>query len=177
MSGCERDGAPRTRFFMSTITPQSLAALIEQHGPALQLYARQLCSTPEDVVQEAFMKLLRQRTQPEAPVAWLYRVVRNGAFSAARAAQRRRRREQQTAAPEPAAWFDSQPGSDLDATAAVTALAKLSHHQREAVVAHLWGELTFEEMGHLLGCSSSTAHRTYTDGLRTMKEILCPCAS
>ena len=123
------------------------------------------------------MKLLHQRTPPEAPVAWLYRVVRNGALSAARAAQRRRRREQDTFAPDAAAWFNPRAGADLDAAAAVGALAQLPDDQREAVVAHLWGELTFEQVGRLLGCSSSTAHRTYADGLRTMKEILCPCAS
>jgi DNA-directed RNA polymerase specialized sigma24 family protein len=34
-------------------------------------------------VQEAFLKLVEQRSQPDRPLAWLYRVVRNGAISAA----------------------------------------------------------------------------------------------
>ena len=40
--------------------------------------------TGEDSVQEAFVELSRQRTLPRQPVAWLFRVVRNRAISAAR---------------------------------------------------------------------------------------------
>ena len=43
-------------------------------------FARQWCQTPDDVVQEAFLQLARQRTWPRSVVAWLYRVVRNGAL-------------------------------------------------------------------------------------------------
>src|SRR5438309_2325962 len=73
--------------------PELLGRLLDQHASALVLYARQWCTAPEDVVQEAFLKLVAQPKPPASPVAWLYRVVRNGALSAARAARRRRHHE------------------------------------------------------------------------------------
>ena len=78
--------------------PDLLGRLVDQHAPALVLYARQWCAAPEDVVQEAFLKLVAQRQPPDNPLAWLYRVVRNGAVSAARTARRRQRYEAAAAA-------------------------------------------------------------------------------
>src|SRR5271167_4632437 len=83
-----------------------LARLVDRHAAALELFARQWCDTPEDVVQEAFVKLAAQHTPPENSAAWLFRVVRNGALNAAQAARRRRRYE--TAAAESTAWFQAK---------------------------------------------------------------------
>ncbi len=60
-------------------TPGWLAGLLEKHGAALVLYARQWCTCPEDIVQDAFAKLVSRPARPEHVAAWLYRVVRNGA--------------------------------------------------------------------------------------------------
>jgi DNA-directed RNA polymerase specialized sigma24 family protein len=49
--------------------------------------------------------------------------------------------------------------------------------QRETLVAHLWGGLTFEQIGELTGVSSSTAHRRYLAGLSALRErlrVTCP---
>ena len=64
---------------MNPVGPELLARLLDEHGAALTLYARQWCQTPEDVVQEALLQLIRQPAAPENLVGWLYRVVRNGA--------------------------------------------------------------------------------------------------
>jgi RNA polymerase sigma-70 factor (ECF subfamily) len=85
------------------MSPADLARLIDGHSAPLVLYARQWCDAPEDVVQEAFVKLVRQRRPPEDVVAWLYRVVRHGALNAAKSARRRQRRE--SAAARPVRWF------------------------------------------------------------------------
>jgi RNA polymerase sigma-70 factor (ECF subfamily) len=64
----------------------------------------------------------------------------------------------------------------LDAEAAATALQTLPLEQREILVAHLWGGLTFAEIADLAGCSPSTAHRWYLTGLSTLRERLgVPC--
>jgi RNA polymerase sigma-70 factor (ECF subfamily) len=78
------------------MSPRQLGDLIDLHGPALVLYARQCCSVPEDVVQDAFVRLIGQRHAPDDPVAWLYRVVRNGAFDSAKTERRRQRLEKGT---------------------------------------------------------------------------------
>src|SRR5216684_3216360 len=101
--------------------PDVLGKLVDDHAAALVLYARQWCAAPEDVVQEAFVKLSLQRLPPDNPLAWLYRVVRNAAVSAARAEQRRRRHEARAAA-RVATWFEASPGAALDGRAASAAL-------------------------------------------------------
>jgi len=94
--------------------PDLLANLLDQHATALELYARQWCDVPEDVVQDAFLKLAAQRSLPDNPAAWLFRVVRNGAIDAGQAARRRKRYETAAASWSPP-WFeadrDERPGA------------------------------------------------------------------
>src|SRR5947209_11345380 len=98
---------------MLLMGPELLGRLVDDHAAALVLYARQWCTAPEDVVQEAFLKLVAQPKPPHSPVAWLYRVVRNGALSAARAA-RRRQHQEAVAAARTQAWFTASEGTGLD---------------------------------------------------------------
>lgn len=157
------------------ITAQLLSRLFAEHGSALELFARQCCDCPEDVVQHAFLKLASARTAPADAVPYLYRMVRNRAISVARSAARRRSREQSVSAREEP-WFEPTHLEDLDARAAGEALRTLPQHQREVVVAHIYGGLTFEEMAHVMGCSSSAAHRRYQAALNSLRERLkSPC--
>jgi RNA polymerase sigma factor (sigma-70 family) len=157
------------------MSPDQLARVVDQHAAALTLFARQWCDAPEDVVQEAFIKLASQRTPPNNLVAWLYHVVRNGALTAARAAKRRRQHES-VAAAKASNWFLPSDFVGLDAAAATAALAALPLDQRETIVAHLWGGLTFEQIGELCGVSASTAHRRYLAALAALRERLrVPC--
>jgi RNA polymerase sigma-70 factor (ECF subfamily) len=161
---------------MAVVGPELLGQLMDEHAAALVLYARQWCFAPEDVVQEAFIKLMAQNSPPASPVPWLYRVVRNGAISAARAARRRARHEHGAAAQMPS-WFAPTEGTGLDARVAASALQALPLEQRETIVAHLWGGLTFEQIADLTGTSSSTAHRCYVAGLSAVRErlhVVCP---
>jgi RNA polymerase sigma factor (sigma-70 family) len=151
--------------------PELLGRLVDQHSAVLLLYARQWCDAPEDVVQEAFIKLAGQKRQPDNPIAWLYRVVRNGALSLARSTRRRRQHETYAAAHTPG-WFDPSDGTRLDADDAARALANLPIEQRETIIAHLWGGLTFEQIGDLSLVSTSTAHRRYLAGLSALRERL-----
>ena len=148
---------------------------MDEHAPALVLYARQWCSAAEDVVQEAFVKLIAQSKTPERIVPWLYRVVRNAAISSSRAANRRRRHETAAAAEMPG-WFVPTDGVELDADVAAAAFQTAPVEEREIIVADLWGGLTFGEIAELVGCSSSTAHRRYLAGVSALRERLgVPC--
>jgi RNA polymerase sigma-70 factor (ECF subfamily) len=157
--------------------PEHLGFLIDRHSAALVLYARQWCGAPEDVVQEAFIKLVRQKPPPQQPAAWLYRTVRNGAISQGRSERRRQTYEARAAELAPA-WF--QPADDpagLDAAAAAQALAALPLDQREVIVAHLWGGLTFEQIAELCGGSTATVWRRYSAGLTALRDKMkvTPC--
>jgi RNA polymerase sigma factor (sigma-70 family) len=155
--------------------PELLGRLLDRHAAALELYARQWCDVAEDVVQDAFLKLAAQEPLPSHPGAWLFRVVRNGANNARLAAQRRRRHETAAAAEMPA-WFEASPsaqhGVAIEPDSAAAELRALPIEEREVIVAHLWGGLTFEQIAELAGCSSSTAHRLYQSGLTTLRERL-----
>jgi RNA polymerase sigma-70 factor (ECF subfamily) len=168
-----RSNRGRDRMTADDRAPVWLAQLFDAHGAALVLYARQWCSTPEDVVQEALLELVCQRRRPDNPVAWLYRVVRNGAISAARGQTRRQRREEHAARTE--AWFQTG-ASKLDAAEAAAALAALPVELREVIVARIWGSLTYAEIAELVGTSLSTAQRRYEQGIRELQTRLeNPC--
>ncbi len=156
-----------------------LGSLVDRFAATLVLYARQWCDEADDVVQEAFVKLAAQRTPPQNSAAWLFRTVRNGAINTGIARQRRRRHETEAAASAPA-WFEAGPPEGLDVAvdpeSAQAALAGLPIEQREVIVAHLWGGLSFEQIAELAGISASTAHRHYHAGLSTLRERLgVPC--
>lgn len=148
-----------------------LRQMVDRHAAGLELYARQWCEEAEDVVQECLVKLAAQRRPPESPAAWLYRAVRNRAISAARSAHRRRRHEA-IAAEQRRSWFVARNGEALDADEAADALRLLPIYEREVVVAHLWGGLTFEQVATVVGCSASTAHRRYLAALESLRERL-----
>lgn len=155
---------------------EALGRLIDRHSRALALYARQWCEPADDVVQEAFVALAALPHAPEHPAAWLFQAVRHRAINAGKAARRRRLHESAAGL----GWFaarqpDGRP-SLLDPDDASAALAALPPRQREVIVAHLWGGLTFEEVASLARVSTSSAHRLYHAGLSTLRERLgVPC--
>lgn len=157
--------------------PDLLGYLIDRYLPALVLYARQWCHAPEDVVQEALIKLARQKGPPHYPVAWLYRAVRNRAISESRSERRRQNHEGRIAS-QTALWFTpTEDPSGLDAQAATDALGLLPLDQREIIVAHLWGGLTFEQIADLTGGSAATCWRRYSAGIATLRHKMgasCP---
>ncbi len=159
------------------MAPEHLGELVDRHAAALVLYARQWCACPEDVVQTAFLKLVRLSVPPDNVVPWLYRVVRNGAIDASRAARRRTKYE--AAAAEAAVpWFapSDDPGG-LDARIAADTLRQLPTETREIIVAHLWGGLTFEQIAQAMSSSAATCYRRYAAGLVKLRQLLgeeCP---
>jgi RNA polymerase sigma-70 factor (ECF subfamily) len=156
------------------MTARRLASLIDSHGAALVLFARQWCAAPEDVVQDALCKLAEQARWPDDPVAWLYRVARNRAIDAGRSERRRQRREAVASRPE--SWFAEPAINGLDAEAAVAALESLPPEQREVIVARLWGGMTLEQIAAVAGCSVSSAHRRYEGGIAALRTMLgAPC--
>src|SRR5579871_5550745 len=158
---------------MPRIKPEDLGRLYREHAAALRLYLRQWPEGGDDILQDAFIKLAQQSPVPDHVLPWLYRVVRNEALAASRGEARRRQREDRASLSE--ALFD-RADDELDGRQATRLLAELPLEQREVVVARIWGELTFEEIAELAGCSLATAHRRYQAGLAALRERLeLPC--
>ncbi|WP_010587077.1 RNA polymerase sigma factor [Schlesneria paludicola] len=157
---------------MHNLSIEQLGKLVDHHGAALELFARQWTDfSAADVVQAAFVKLATKSLPQDQIVPWLYRVVRNGAISAARSESRRRRHEA-TGAQIRRGWFATSPDDRLDAIEAGKELSQLPQVEREVLVARLWGGLSFQEIADLLEISSSSAHRHYVAGLGTLREKL-----
>lgn len=153
----------------------AFARLVDEYAAGLLLYARQLCAAPDDIVQEAFIKLLAQRRTPENAAAWLYRVVRNAAISAQRAALRRQQHEVAAARQTPS-WFEPRETA-FDGRLVAAMLEQLPREQREVITLHIWAGRSFAEISAIMGCSSSSAHRWYAAGLSVLRERLrveCP---
>ena len=159
---------------MAKIRPEIVGRLFDEHAEALVLFARRRLPNPDDVVQDAFVKLARLHNPPENVVAWLYKVVRNGAVDAARRANRRLKRERYASNRE--AWFDSTDDS-IDAQTATKLLNELDPDLREIVIARIWGGLTFDEIAQITGASLATARRRYLEGLAVLQERLEPKCS
>ena len=143
-----------------------IAELVLTKLPALVLFARQWKhDSAEDVVQEAFLRLMRLAEPPQAPVAWLFAAVRNASNQHLRVQRRRKNRENVSLA-EKKPWFSPAEGEGE----LVAELQSLPFNCRTVIVAKIWGNLTFEQIAATIGSSKSSAHRKYNEGLALLKK-------
>ena len=152
-----------------------MAAMIQTQLPALLLFARQWPhDSPEDIVQEAFMRLLEQPEPPENVTAWLFTVVRNLSNNHIRSEKRRKNREIQKSS-QISSWFVMPNDADEtneNHTKLIEQLQQLPFQFREVIVAKIWGKLTFDQIASIQGTSTSSAHRTYQSGIKLLQEKL-----
>jgi RNA polymerase sigma-70 factor (ECF subfamily) len=148
------------------LNTQDVLRLYEQHRRGLLAYA---CSflpsfaAAEDVLHQVFEKMLRGNVEiVSAPAPYLYRAVRNTALNALR--HRTREVELQDG------WLDAPSGMEETAVELQSALQVLPEEQREVIVLHLWGPMSFEEIGAALGVSPNTAASRYRYGLSKLRQ-------
>jgi len=145
-----------------------ITELVRTRLPALVLFARQWGDDfADDVVQEAFLRLMRLAEPPHDPSAWLYAAVRNASNQYLRTQTRRKNREIKVLA-ERKPWFSPADGEDE----IVGELQKLPLDCRTVIVAKIWGNLTFEQIAEMTGSSRSSAHRKYEEGLALLRKKL-----
>jgi len=68
--------------------------------------------------------------------------------------------------------MQSRHAVELNRSAVETSLQSLPLEAREIVVARIWGKLSFQQIGKLIGASSSTAHRRYESALKQIRDSL-----
>lgn len=159
--------------FLMPLSAEQIAAHIERHAVPLQIWIGRRCQGAEDVVQEAFCRLAVADPPPEHVVAWLYRAARNLAENQRVAVRRRRNREERAAVAEA---VHDDPSERLIADEVLISVMRLDDPLREVVTAHIWGQLTFEEIATLCGISTATASRRYRDALEQLHRLLsAPC--
>jgi RNA polymerase sigma-70 factor (ECF subfamily) len=150
-----------------------MVKIIDAHFAPLLLYARQWDpATAEDLVQEAFLKLLRvshKKGCPENTAAWLFQVVRNAAVSHFRKRNRRETHERKRSATQ-ITWSEPTQEAALESAELVALLDQLPLEQRELVILRIWGGLSFDEMVKMTGMSRTTIFRKYNEALETLRQ-------
>lgn len=167
----------------------ALSTLIARHQSALLRHARSLVGangSHEDVVQEAFMKLVQRPLELPAEVrgdaaaerqlmsSWLHKVVRNQAMDTIRAEERRKHREER-AAERDVAQDHSSALDENDTRAAVErGLSKLPAEQREVLVLRLLSDKSYREIAEITGKKIGTVGWLVSVGLRSLSQELSP---
>ena len=158
---------------MTAINQKQLAELYENHGTELLLYARQLGPDhqAEDIVQDAFIKLLKQRRCPDNVKAWLFRVVRNCTVSIIRRLHQQRRAGRKFLHGE-VTWFESRPDNLIDARQAQDILQTLPSHLCEIVLLRIWGQMSLKEISQVMNKSIPWIHHEYKTALEMIRKKL-----
>jgi RNA polymerase sigma-70 factor (ECF subfamily) len=144
--------------------------LYDERAASLLLYGRALGLghlEAEDVLQDTFLALLKLAQPPGNPAHYLVRAFRNRALNYRRNLWRRLAREF-----ESRRWFDPGAATTEAEEAAMRSLPGLPADQREVIVLKIWHDLTFENIGELLGISPNTAAGRFRYGLRKLKACL-----
>lgn len=153
------------------ISPDRLRELVDAHGAALTLYARQWCWAPEDALQEALIELMRQDPAPDHPLPWLFKTVRRRAQNLARN-EFCRMQHHRRAGEQRKTWFISNGEGEVETAELAAMLEHLPPLEREIVVARVWGELPFVRIAELVDISCSAAHRRYRRALSLLGEMM-----
>ncbi|MDR1493605.1 MAG: RNA polymerase sigma factor [Planctomycetaceae bacterium] len=143
--------------------------LLNENVRALTLFARQwetmsVGTNAEDVVQEAFLRLLQEPTFPKSPKAWLYRVVRNLSIDISR---RKKEIPQDNLNTR---WFEPCQNDDNLTDDLTEALQQLPQEVREIIVAKIWGNLKFREIAELTDRPISSVHHDYQQGIVQLRK-------
>ena len=166
--------------------PSAFTDLVKRYQDALLRHARGLLGTGrpyEDVVQEVFLKLARERLvlQREAPngeeprlSAWLHKVTRNACMDIIRSETRRKRREQDVASRE-ATSGGLHLVEERETKAVVEQeLAKLPVDQREVLVLRLLAERSYRDIAEITGKKIGTVGWLISEGVKALSARLTP---
>ena len=145
--------------------------LYREHSSALLLFATAVAgerSRAQDAVHQVFLKLLQARDlqRVQDMKAYLFTCVRNAVLNNIKGHRR------DTGLEETTVWFEP-PNRDYSGEQNLRrALLALPEDQRQAVVLHVWGDLTFAQIAEVLGINASTAASRYRYALAKLREYM-----
>lgn len=154
-----------------------LSELFERHHRRLFGFFLRLVgdrTAAEDLVQEVFVRLLKyRRTYRDGSefTPWLFGIARNAAVDHFRG--RPRELPENPEAPEPEAPTESpvdRVERDERERFLHAALARLEPERREVLVLARFGELRYERIGELLGCSTGAVKVRVHRALKELRE-------
>ena len=153
----------------------SLALLYDRYAGRLYAYACVLAPSPteaEDIVQDCFMRIVQHKGRLAKVAdmkAYLLRILRNEALR--RRSRDRAWQQRREAAGTVRLYYDSNDtvADREEAERIRQAMRALSGEQREVVFLKIWEELTFAEIGRVLGIPPNTAASRYRYGLAHLR--------
>jgi RNA polymerase sigma-70 factor (ECF subfamily) len=166
------DGCGRARF---------VAALHRDHAPRLRSYVLSIVRDDldaEDIVQEAFARLLKQLREGQVaePGGFLFVLARNLALDLLRS----HRRRLTTSLPDDTSLELAAPGAEraidlrLEMDVLCRALAELPPRKRDAFIQRTVLGHSFRELSLSSGVPVSTLEKLVADGLRHCRRALSP---
>ena len=148
-----------------------IEGLYRQYGGVLLLFAISICgesSRAQDAVHQVFLKLIETGGLKNAveTKAYLFASVRNFLLNDQKSRQR-------NVAIEPDRLWFTPPDRDHAAELNLRrALQALPDDQRQVVVLHIWGELTFSQVAEILGIGANTAASRYRYALTKLRDAM-----
>jgi len=141
-----------------------------EHGATLILFAKAITgetSRAQDIVHQVFLKLIENGNLARAvdKKAYLFACVRNAVLN------EHKRGARQTSL-DTEAWFSPADRDYAGEENLRRALGTLPDDQRQVVILHVWAELTFSQIGDLLGVSSNTVASRYRYALGKLREAM-----
>jgi RNA polymerase sigma-70 factor (ECF subfamily) len=148
-----------------------IEGLYRQYGAPLLLFAISICgerSRGQDAVHQVFLKLIETDGLKNAldPKAYLFASVRNVVLND----HKHRRRD--VAIDSEQLWFEPPDRDHAAEQNLRRALQSLPDDQRQVVVLHIWGELTFAQAAEVLNISANTAASRYRYALTKLREAM-----
>jgi RNA polymerase sigma factor (sigma-70 family) len=150
---------------------EEIEVLYRQHGAALMLFASTMSGDrgrAQDALHQVFLKLLENGSLSQAAdkKAYLFACVRNAVLNDSNLLRRN------LAIDANSVWF-SPPDRDYAAEQKLRrALNELPRDQREVMVLHVWGDLTFSQIADLLNTSSNTVASRYRYALGKLRDSM-----
>jgi len=155
----------------------ALAELVERFSPRLRYFLRKLLSSAdhaEDVLQDVWLDVVRRLgrlADPQALVAWLYRIARDRAFGRLRKARRIELALDEQLVVDPVS-VDEEDFSTEDAARIHAGLDELPAEQREVLVLRFLEEMSYEEIARVVRCQIGTVRSRIHYGKQALRKAL-----
>ena len=165
--------SPRLRYFLRKLLgpAECHRAHSLQRGGEERHRGRSLQNDAEDALQDVWLDVVRglaRLEDPQALVAWLYRIARDKAYGRLRKARRLELPLDEAQLEEPAA-SESDEFSAEDAAKIHAALDELPAPQREVLVLRFLEEMSYEEIARVVGCQVGTVRSRIHYAKRAVK--------
>ena len=154
---------------------REMEKVYDDYGSMLFTCALSVTGNPsmaEDAIHEAFSRGLRLKELPRNIKAYMFRSVRNAAIDQIRQKGRLKVLPEdyifQSSASGPSELVEQKQFKEQVARA----LMELSEDERETIVEHIYGQLTFQEISDIRERSLGTVTSWYRRGLVKLKDYL-----